>query len=125
MCKEDEIELSTYQYGIVTSPNYPQWTPNTNCMLRLKGPNDKTIRVYITDLNTEMQDSTNAGTCRLGYLTLKSGTDSKTYCGDKLQNGDYVFLSCTNTIEIIYASSSIVSTAYRGFNLYYEGFILI
>ena len=63
------------------------------------------------------------GRCRLGHLTLVSGSNGKQYCGDKSQSGDYIFLSCNSTLEIYYQASSIASTTYRGFNLYYEGTI--
>jgi hypothetical protein len=59
--------------------------------------------------------------CKLSHLILFSGLTGKQYCGDKSQEGDYVFISCNSTLNIDYQSSSILSTIYRGFNLYYEG----
>ena len=119
ICSESEINIAESQYGIITSPNYPKWTPNTKCSIKLIGPKDNTIRVYISDLNTEK--AYEESKCRLGHLTLISGSNSKEFCGDKLNNGDYIFLSCSNSLEVSYSSSGVLSMTYRGFNLYYEG----
>ncbi len=118
ICEEGQIDLSKSKYGIITSPSYPKWQQNTKCFTKLTAPVNKHIRVYITDLNTESADENNE--CTSGHLSLlSSGTEIK-YCGDKTPNGEYVFLSCSNDLEIYYRSSAILSTTYRGFNLYYE-----
>ena len=119
ICEEEQIDLSNSQYGVITSPKYPKWTANVKCGIKLSSDSSKTIRVFISDLNTEVADE--QGSCRLGSLTLTSGNIMKRYCGDKTEFGEYVFLSCDNNLVINYTSSSILSTTNRGFNLYYEG----
>ena len=119
ICNEETVSLSSNAYGIITSPNYPKWTPNSRCTIILNVPENKIVRAYITDLNTEIADE--QGRCRSGHLTLFSGTSFKQYCGDKTDSGEYIYLSCNSTLEISYTSSAIISSVYRGFSLYYEG----
>lgn len=119
ICEEEQVNLIVSQYGVITSPHYPKWTTNARCGILLTAPESSTIRVYISDLNTEAAND--EGRCERGSLTLRSGTSFIHYCGDKTPSGEYVFLSCDNTLVINYTSSSIASTTNRGFNLYYEG----
>ena len=110
ICTENEIDATQFQYGIITSPNYPKWTPNIRCSIKLIASIGKIIRVYITDLNTEKANQ--EAKCGLGQLTLVSGGNSKEYCGDKSNNGDYQFLSCLNSLEILYSSTGILVKYY-------------
>ena len=120
VCNNDQqIQLSNKEYGVMTSPNYPNWTPNIECRTRLVAPADKLIRVYINDLNIENDEGESSG-CRVGHLGLAANGVETRYCGDKSLSGSYVFLSCSNSLSVTYKSSAIISSQYRGFNLYYE-----
>jgi hypothetical protein len=61
LCTEDEIDLDKGAYGIVTSPSYPNWTPNVGCERFMLAPPGHVIRIYINDFNieTENRNSTN------------------------------------------------------------------
>ena len=59
--------------------------------------------------------------CDNGYLQLSGDCEQvKQYCGDKSSGGSYVYLSCSNKLEISYRSGINQEDGYRGFNLYYE-----
>ena len=120
MCDNNEaIDGSQKPFGVITSPNYPQWIPNKNCRVTINAPTDKVIRVYISDISTEPEELNES--CEKSRLTFYSGSIETTYCGDKKENGgDYDFVSCTNRLDILWRSSSLVSSPLRGFNVYYE-----
>ena len=59
--------------------------------------------------------------CGNGFLRLSSNCNSMTYCGEKGATGEYVFETCTNTLDIQYLASQVPNNEYRGFNFYYEG----
>lgn len=54
LCTGGDIDASINPYGIITSPNYPSWSPNQNCAKRINAPTGKVIRVYISDMYTEI-----------------------------------------------------------------------
>lgn len=56
-----------------------------------------------------------------GYIKLNSECGSVTYCGEKSTNNDYIFVTCSNSLEVTYLSSQSSNNDFRGFNLYYEG----
>ena len=113
------IDGTKATYGVITSTNYPQWIPNERCRLVINGASDKVIRVYVSDLSTEEAEEN--GDCDKSSLSFYSGNIATRYCGDKKENGNYVFISCSNSLEILWHSSSIASAPFRGFNIYYEG----
>lgn len=54
ICEGDTlIDGSVDTYGVVTSPNYPNWVSGKRCDARIVAPEGKVIRVLITDLNLE------------------------------------------------------------------------
>ena len=49
--------MTNTSYGVITSPNYPTFTPNTNCVKKIVVPSNSYIRVYVTDLNIERAEN--------------------------------------------------------------------
>jgi len=119
MCNTTTIDASKKPFGVITSPNYPQWIPNQSCRVIINTPTaDKVIRVYISDISVEPAEVN--GLCEKSFLAFYSGNVETKYCGNRRENGDYVYISCSNSLEILWRSSSIVSSPLRGFNIYYE-----
>ena len=119
MCNNDIIDGSKKPFGVITSPNYPQWIPNQSCRVIINTPTAvKVIRVYISDISVEPAEVN--GLCEKSFLAFYSGNVETKYCGNRRENGDYVYISCSNSLEILWRSSSIVSSPLRGFNIYYE-----
>lgn len=48
-----DIDAGSNPYGIITSPNYPQWQASQDCKRRIVAPAGKYINVYITDIGIE------------------------------------------------------------------------
>jgi hypothetical protein len=59
MCEAAVIDGSTYDHGIITSPNYPLWTSNQDCKQIIVAPAGKMIKVFMTDLNMDAPDQNN------------------------------------------------------------------
>jgi hypothetical protein len=54
---EASINGSISSYGVITSPNYPNWLSNQKCKVVINAPEDKVIRVYISDISIEAEDA--------------------------------------------------------------------
>jgi hypothetical protein len=59
------METSTFNenkndYGIITSRNYPNWTPDEYCNGKIVAPVGYVIRVYINDYNIEGPEGTSS-----------------------------------------------------------------
>lgn len=46
-------------YGIITSPNYPQWEPEINCGKKIVTSIGNIIRVYLNDISIDNKDNAN------------------------------------------------------------------
>ena len=113
------IDASRKSFGVITSPNYPRWIPNQSCRVIISTPlDDKVIRIYISDISSEPAEDN--GRCEKSFLAFYSGNVETSYCGNRKENGDYVYISCSNSLEIVWRSSPLVSSPLRGFNIYYE-----
>ena len=119
MCQFDDFFVKANDYGIITSSNYPNWTPNEMCTKLITAPVGYVIRVYINDYSIADVNRTTEK-CDNEYLVLNSGESVRTYCGVRTKNGNNVFESSSNELLIQYKTSSLNNGQYRGFNFYFE-----
>ena len=61
LCSGDDIYVNKNDYGIITSTNYPNWTPNEYCVGRIFAPTGYVIRIYVNDYNIEDVDENSFG----------------------------------------------------------------
>lgn len=47
-----DIQLNRSSYGVITSPNYPNWQAS-NCLRILRAPEGYVIRLFINDYSIE------------------------------------------------------------------------
>ena len=100
--------------GIIRSPGYPApfQTTKTECFLTLTAPQDKTIRLWLTDLYI---GSTSLN-CARDHVIVVDDIQIYRQCG--LKRYAYPYL-CSSSIVIQYKANT-SSTIYRGMRMYFE-----
>ena len=53
MCQISDYNGKIGDYGIITSFNYPNWSPNEDCTRIIRAPTGYIVRVYVNDYSIE------------------------------------------------------------------------
>lgn len=119
-------------YGIITSPNYPNYITTTNeCQTIITGIETSAIKIWINEISiasdgprdlsgSHLEDSNKPSirdTCTSDYLIIDTAYSSYIYCGKRKLS---VGLICSSSIKIQYKATSSSSLFYKGFKLYFE-----
>jgi hypothetical protein len=128
LCNSPNIDAISNPYGVMTSPNYPYFTANLNCVSRITAPSNKVIRIYVSDILLEEpeQGSDGSFSCTKSYVQFQNSDsdDGIKFCGQRGTTGTYTFTSCGNSVIIKYVSSPASSLPFRGANIFYESKIV-
>ncbi|UJR11032.1 hypothetical protein I4U23_015216 [Adineta vaga] len=112
MCENDNI--ITNNHGRITSPGYSHYfqTTETECSRTILVPNDKILRLWLTDLYI----GTAGIDCSKDYVAVVDRHDIRWQCGLKRYSYPLLYSS---TVMIRYFAST-KSVMYRGMRMYFE-----
>jgi hypothetical protein len=104
----------TSDYGIITSLGYPSphQTSTEQCIRTIQVPDDKIIRLWLTDLFIPSIGTT----CSNDFVYVVDNVQTYKHCGNKRYAYPYL---CSSTIIIQYLTRSGISN-WRGMRLYFE-----
>jgi hypothetical protein len=104
----------TTDHGIIKSPGYPSpfQTTTWECFSAIHVPDDKTIRLWLSDLYI----GSTGTNCASDHVYVVDSVQTYKHCG--LQRYVYPYL-CSSTIIIQYLATSNFAT-YKGMRMYFE-----
>jgi hypothetical protein len=110
---QNNMEI-TSDYGIIRSPGYPSQfqTTTAECFRAIHVPDDKIIRLWLTDLYIG-STSTN---CASDHVYVVDNIQTYKHCGSRRYAYPYL---CSSTILIQYLVKTQLSI-YRGMRIYFE-----
>lgn len=100
--------------GIIRSPGYPSQfqTTKNECVRTITAPQDKTIRLWLSDLYI----GSTANTCTRDHVIVVDDVQTFRFCAQKRFAYPYL---CSSSILIQYKANTSLSI-YRGMRMYYE-----
>lgn len=103
----------TAKNGLISSPNYPQYKPGTDCSTQITVSPDKSIKLYIVNMALNADCSRDTLELSDPYIA-----NSIKVCGAESTN--LITETCQNQLNIRLKTGDVTSSSYRGVQLYYE-----